>query len=118
MSIANKSYQITGLYESELLLELMLRFWEHPLADNKEYRNELLESAAEALRSSLNGIQLIPSLKPDDMNLVAAIWFAESTSLQTEHLDSAGEVSAREDWLRKIEKSVPSCFCSPDDLVL
>jgi hypothetical protein len=35
-SFAEKSFQITGLYESELLVELMLRFWEHPFADNME----------------------------------------------------------------------------------
>jgi hypothetical protein len=34
MSIAKKSYQITYIYASELLVELMLRFWEHPLADD------------------------------------------------------------------------------------
>jgi hypothetical protein len=116
MSIAKKSYQITGLYESELLVELMLRFWEHPLADDKAYRQNLLESAAEALRSAVDGIQLHPNLKANEMNLVAALWLAESTSLQTDRPQSASEASARANWLRKIEKSLPSCFCSPDDL--
>lgn len=116
MSIAEKSFQITGLYEAELLVELMLKFWEHPFADNSEYRQNLLESAAEVLRSSMSGIPLHPNLKPDEMNLVAAIWVVESNSLQMDRPLSVSEVSAREIWLRKIEKSLPACFCSPNEL--
>jgi hypothetical protein len=96
MSIAEKSFQITGIFEAELLVELMLRFWDHPFADNREYRQNLLESAAEALRSSMSGIQLHPNLKPDELNLVAAIWVVESTSLQTDRPLSVSESSARE----------------------
>lgn len=117
MSNAEESYRLTCLYEAELLVELMLRYWEHPFANDENYRQNLLESAAEVLQSSIDGIQLHPKLKPDEMNLVAAIWFAESTSLQTNRPQQASETSAREDWLRKIEKHLPSCFCSPDDLV-
>jgi hypothetical protein len=74
----------------------MLRFWEHPFEGDKEYRQNLLESAAEALRSSLSGIQLPPNLKPGEMNLVAAMWFGESTSLQTDGSQLASEALARE----------------------
>src|SRR6516162_6656560 len=111
MSTAQESYRLTGLYEAELLVELMLRYWEHPLADDRDYRQNLLETAAEVLQSSIDGVQLHPNLKPDEMNLVAAIWFAESTSLQADPPQSASEASARENWLRKIEKKLPSCFC-------
>jgi hypothetical protein len=117
MSTAKQSLQITGLFESEVLVELMLRYWDHPLADERDYRQALLESAAEALRLSIKGTQLLPNLKPNELNLVAAIWYAESTSLQSDPPDSVAETAAREAWLYRLEKHLPSCFCSPDDLV-
>jgi hypothetical protein len=61
MSIAKKPYQIASLYEAELLVVLRLRFWEHRLADDKAYRQNLLEPAGLALRSSVDGIQLHPN---------------------------------------------------------
>jgi hypothetical protein len=117
MSTAEESYRLTGLYEAELLVELMLRYWKHPLADDRDYRQNLLEVAAEVLKSSIDGVQLHPTLKPDEMNLVVAIWVAESTSLQADPPESASEVAARENWLRNIEKKLPSCFCDPEDLI-
>ena len=48
MSIARASLKLSGLFEAELLLELMLRYWNHPLADDRDFRNNLLENAAES----------------------------------------------------------------------
>ena len=70
--IAKVSLDFTGLYESELLTELMLRFWNHPNADDADFRNTLLETAAEALRAAVAGQQLIEGLAPNQMNLVSA----------------------------------------------
>ena len=36
-TIAEASLEFTGLFEVEVLLELMLRFWGHPLADNRKF---------------------------------------------------------------------------------
>lgn len=45
-SIAKACLQMTGLFEAELLTELMLRFWNHPLAEDEDFRSSLLEAAA------------------------------------------------------------------------
>ena len=116
MSVTEKSFELTGLFEAELLLELMLRYWEHPLADNKEYRDDLLECAALVLRSSINGEQFHPNLQPEEVNLVAAIWIAESKSIATVPPHSESEALARAEWLAKIRKCLPSCFCNQDAL--
>jgi hypothetical protein len=117
MTTAQRSYELTGLYESELLVELMLRYWEHPFADNRDYRRELLESATEALLSCIAGARIHLKLNPDDTSLVAAIWYAESSSLQTNRPQSEAEARGRENWLHKIERCLPSCFSDPDDIV-
>ena len=49
-SVAKLSLQLTGLFEAEVLVELMLRQWKHPLADQTEFRDQLLEQAADVLR--------------------------------------------------------------------
>jgi len=61
----------TGLFEAELLIQLMLRYWEHPLAADSDYRNHLLESACEVLRSSIAGERLMEDIPPKQMNFVA-----------------------------------------------
>ncbi|MEZ6129534.1 MAG: hypothetical protein R3C59_12695 [Planctomycetaceae bacterium] len=64
-----------GTFEAELLLELMLRHFGHPLATDREYRNSLLEAVAGVLHASADGEILIEDFPPDDMNFVAAPWF-------------------------------------------
>jgi hypothetical protein len=46
-SIAKACLRMTGLFEAELLTELILRHWGHPLASDGEYRSQLLEAAAQ-----------------------------------------------------------------------
>jgi len=113
MSIAEKSLELTGLFESELLVELMLRYWKHPRADDPEYRNILIEGAAEALRAAIAHHTLIEGLPPDKTSLVAAIWYAEWAGLDSG--DASGqELVERRNWLDEVRRALPSCFCDPD----
>ncbi|MBS0209302.1 MAG: hypothetical protein JSS27_10130 [Planctomycetes bacterium] len=115
-SIAELSLSFTGAYESELLAELMLRHWSHPLASDAEFRHHLLETAAEILNDSVTGVRFIEDLRPEYMNLVAALWMAESTFLANDSSVREDERSGREAWLASIRRSVPSCFCDPECL--
>lgn len=114
--IAQVSLDFTGLYESELLTELVLRYWKHPNADDDGFRNTLLETAAEALRASVAGEQLIEGLPPDQMNIVSAIWFAEFNRVENDPELSNHERAAVNDWLLTLRRSIPSCFCDHDYL--
>jgi hypothetical protein len=117
MSTAEESYRFCGLFEAELLLELMLRFWGHPLSDDKEFRKSLIESAAEVLEASVEGMKLMTDVPPDQMNFVAAVWYAEWAGLQAAASEIAGrERNAREKWLDLVRRTVPSCFCDQSDL--
>jgi hypothetical protein len=49
MSVAKRCLAFSGLFEAEVLIELMLRYWGHPLATDKDFRESLLESAASVL---------------------------------------------------------------------
>ncbi len=117
LTTAGLCYQLSGLFEAELLVELMLRQWGHPFASDREFRQELLESATEVLRLSISGQKLIPDLNPSDMNLVAAIWCAEST--ESGNLASLTDpiVEERRKWCQILRARVPSCFSDSNDLV-
>ncbi len=115
-SIAQVSLSFTGISEAEILVTLMLREWKHPLADNPEFRNALLESAAEVLRASVSGELLLAELSPDNVNLIAAIWIAENSTLDRDAAISAQERMARRAWLEAVRRGIPSCFCNPDDM--
>jgi hypothetical protein len=106
------------MFEGELLTELMLRYWRHPLAENAEFRNDLIENAAKALRLSIEGNNLIEGLPPEYMSLIAALWYAEWSSLQNTSTEEILEsvLQKREAWLRALRRAVPSCFCNPKDL--
>jgi hypothetical protein len=116
-SIAQISLRFTGIFEAELLLELMLRFWSHPLANDKEFSTNLLEQAAEVLRASVDNHQLFEDIAPPNVNLVAAIWYAERSSLSSSDPEPESEEYHRTTWLESIRRSLPSCFCNPDDLI-
>src|SRR5437899_8204712 len=115
-NLAKKSLEFTSLFEAEVFVWLMLKAWQHPLADDKEFANWLLESAAEALRDASKGEQLIEGLPATDLNFVAAVWYAESRAVQSE--EAAPEtLEARKAWLSTVRQTLPSCFCDPDNLV-
>ncbi len=116
MSAAKDALNFSGLFESELLVELMLRYWKHPFADDSDFRNNLLETAAEALRLSIAGKSLIDTLQPKDMNLVAAVWYAEWSSVAGDVQVTEAERINRENWLNIVRRALPSCFCDPDQL--
>ena len=100
-----------GSFEAELLLELLLRHWNHPLADDSEFRNSLMECAADVLIASSNGEELIDGIPPQEMNFVSAVWFVEATSQHEEH------ATERQAWSDRVRRAIPSCFCSQDRLL-
>ena len=114
VSIARECLRFTGLFEAELLTELLLRFWKHPLADNSEFRSGLLESAAEVLQASVDGERLFDEVEPKNVNFVAALWYAESVSVSAPGEMSASEQAQRAQWLSTLIKVLPSCFCNPE----
>lgn len=106
----------TGTFEYELLVELMLRFWQHPLASDSEFSHGMMESIASVLQSSKHGEGLIDGLPPLQMNIVAAAWYVETVTLSTATDISADERTRREQWLNAIKRALPSCFASRDHL--
>lgn len=114
MSIAKDAMRFCKLFEGELLLELMLRYWEHPLADDEPFRQQLVEDAHEALRQSVEGTVLLVDMKPSEMNFVSAVWYVEwSYVTSATNSDPDGR---RQAWLERVRRAVPSCFCSQNDL--
>lgn len=115
-SIAKECLRFTGLFEAELLTELLLRYWEHPHANDPEFRSALLESAARVLRASIAGQHLFEDLAPQNVNFVAAIWYAESVSVDERGEMSSAERRKRVEWLEAVTRAIPSCFCNPEFL--
>jgi hypothetical protein len=119
-SNAERAFAICSLFESEILVWLLLRNWQHPLAEDAEYRNELLETATAVLDEAAHGSRndvFIEGLPAREMNFIAAVWYAEYRALD-DILAKKGtpEFESRVAWLEAVRKTVPSCFCSPDDL--
>jgi hypothetical protein len=114
-SIAEKSLAITSLFEAEVLVQLMLWKWGHPLANDSDFANALLENASEALREAIGGAILIEGVPPSDLNLIAAVWYAEECGVNQEAID-VEEATARRNWLLAVRRALPSCFCDPSDL--
>jgi hypothetical protein len=113
MSVAKKCLTFSGLFEAELLLELMLRYWAHPLAADEEFRNELLEGTAALLRSCSRGQQIMKDIPAMEMNFVAAVWYVEWNTINGGVEDPQGQRGA---WLDKVRHALPSCFCPPESL--
>jgi len=111
MSVARRCLELANLYEAELLTELMLRYWKHPLADDPDFRSNLLETATQALQHAADGGRLLDNLSPENTNLVAAIWYAEWVAMPTSAAEDPGEIhQQREQWLDNVKRAVPSCF--------
>jgi hypothetical protein len=114
MSKLDAAIAFCGLYEAELLVALMLRYWEHPSAADDELKDFLVESAAEVLTRSKAGERFFENINPDDMNFVAAVWYAESCHVSD---STESDVEQRRDWLTKVRRALPACFCDPSDLL-
>ena len=115
---AAKARLICPLFESELLLELMLRYWNHPFADNADFRGNLLETVTDVLTAASEGLsdcELIPGLPTAEMNFVAAVWYVEHCAVND--ANGKSNVSNRVRWLNAIRRSLPSCFCDPNSLI-
>jgi hypothetical protein len=95
----------------------MLAQWKHPLAEDREFSLGLLESAAQILRASVEGERLFQEISPDNVNLIAALWYAEATTLSGDPSIAKEERSSREAWLEALRRTIPSCFCEPDLLM-
>jgi hypothetical protein len=94
----------------------MLRFWQHPLAHDPDFRSSLLESATQALQQAADGERLLDSLSPENTNLVAALWYVEWASMRTSEAEDPGEVhQQRKRWLDDVKRAIPSCFS--DDVI-
>lgn len=116
MSIAKASLRFCGLFEAELLTELMLRYWGHPLAADRDFRNQLVETATEVLRAAAAGQTFIEGFSGPNMNLVAAVWYAEWNGISPSDNEPIQFAEDREKWLEAVRRALPSCFCNPDFL--
>jgi len=114
-SVAEKSLEMTSLFEVEVFVQLLLWRWEHPLADDAEFANSLLESASAVLRDSIAGSQFIEGLPSANMNFVSAVWYVESCAIAQGEGDPT-VLQARSDWLAALRRFLPSCFCDPEYL--
>ena len=105
-----RALRFTGTFESELLLELMLRYWKHPFAEDAEFRSNLLGTVSDILLASHNGETLIEGLSPEDMNFVSAVWYCEHLA------EDGGQVEDRQRFADVLRRSVPGCFVDEDDI--
>jgi hypothetical protein len=111
-SVVRKSLALCQTFEAELLLELMLRHWEHPLADDSYFRGQLLETVTAVLEEAARGTSFVAGVPPADMNFVAAVYYAELRACE-EAGDAPPQRESRENWLTRIRRCLPSCFCDP-----
>lgn len=112
LSVAQKSLALCQTFEAELLLELMLRHWNHPLANDSEFRNHLIETVTAILDEAVRGTTFIKGVLPADMNFVAALYYAELLACEVS-IDLPQQRGLREAWLATVRRCLPSCFCDP-----
>ena len=118
-SNAERSLTICNLFESEVLVWLLLRNWSHPFTEDSDYRNELLEATTEILSAAAtqgNHESYIDGLPNCDMNFIAALWYGEFMAIQNAEADRSKDVDEQRRWLTEMRQTFPSCFCAVDDL--
>lgn len=118
-SNAGKSLVLCSLFESEVLVWLLLRNWQHPFSEDIHFRSDLLESATEVLIAAKSSSEVfVVGVPARDMNLIAALWYAENCALaDPETITGTVEYANRTAWLEKVRQALPSCFCAQDDLL-
>jgi hypothetical protein len=114
-TVAERSLDLTSLFEAEILVRLMLWRWGHPLADDEEFAKGLLDDAAAALGDAVRGVQLIEGVPAGDLCFVAAVWYAEQCAVGEGGADPETS-EGRAKWLEAVRRALPSCFCDPADL--
>jgi hypothetical protein len=114
MSIAEKCLGFTGLFEAEVLTQLLLWRWDHPLKNDQEFCNDLLEGAAAALRGAVEGQKLFDDLPAAETSLLAAIYYVEWSTLNAGAKDTDGQ---RRKWLVRFRAAIPSCFHPQSDFL-
>ena len=113
-STAGECLRFTSLFEAEVLAQLLLDRWDHPLASARTYASELVEQAREVLQRSGDGAVFIDNLEPEDMNFIAAVWYVEWVAIQND--TGVDHYVERTNWLNNVRRTFPSCFCDPSDL--
>ena len=118
-SNAARSFAFCSMFESELLTLLMLRNWNHPLAEDESHRSQLLETATEVLRAASEGPEdqvFVAELPARDMNFVSAMWYVEYLAIEDTASSNDPAIAQRRQWLNQIRRTLPSCFCPLDRL--
>ena len=118
-SNAARSFAFCSMFESELLTLLMLRNWNHPLAEDEDHRSQLLETATEVLRAASEGPEdqvFIEEMPARDMNFVSAIWYVEYLAIEDTASSNDPGIAQRRQWLSGVRRTLPSCFCPLDNL--
>ena len=118
-SNAGRSFAFCSMFESEILTWLMLRNWNHPLAEDDDHKSQLLETATEVLREASEGPEdqeFVAGMPARDMNLVSAIRYVECLAIENTESSNDPGIAPRRQWLRDIRRTLPSCFCPVDHL--
>jgi len=117
MAIVDDALKFCSTFEAEVLLEMMLRYWRHPLAAEADFRNEFLEKSTEVLARAQTGTCFLEDVPCSHMNFVAAIWYVEWAAIEMETKEiSEDEKRIRMEWLNQIRSSLPSCFVDQNKL--
>ena len=116
----NNALLLCSLFESEILVWLLLRYWDHPFSEDNEFRSTLLESATEFLQNAAasTDVVFIQGMPTQDMNFIAAIWYCEtcSVSAMDAREENRDNLQSRKEWLKQLRHALPSCFCAQSDL--
>ena len=117
MAIVDDALKFCSTFEAEVLLEMMLRYWRHPLEADADFRNDLLEKATEVLSMAQAGTCFLEDIPCAHMNFIAAIWYIEWAAMEAKANEiSEDERQVRVEWLNQVRCELPSCFVDQNNL--